>query len=68
MASVTDQTRGAVRDTLCDLEYNRRYYTVLADKYRFRHRIMRFGILASVPIEGAILYPQSTEKMSVATC
>ncbi len=56
MASVTDQTRRAVWETLCDLEYNRRYYTVLADKYRSRHRMMRFGILGSVPIEGAILY------------
>ena len=56
MASVTDQTRRAVWETLCDLEYNRRYYTVLADKYRYRHRMMRFGILGSVPIEGAILY------------
>ena len=56
MTSVTDQTRGAVWITLCDLEYNRRYYTALADHYRSRHRMLRFGILASVPVEGAILY------------
>ena len=56
MASVTDQTRRAVWVTLCDLEYNRRYYTALADHYRSRHRMLRFGILASVPVEGAILY------------
>ena len=56
MASVTDQTRRAVWVTLCDLEYNRRYYTALGDRYRSCHRRLRFGILASVPVEGAILY------------
>ena len=56
MTSVTDQTRRAVWVTLCDLEYNRRYYTALGDRYRSCHRRLRFGILASVPVEGAILY------------
>ena len=56
MATVTDQTRTAVWNNLCDLEWNFRYYTALAEQYRFRNRALRFGILVSVPIEGAILY------------
>ena len=56
MATVTDQTRAAVWRTLCDLEWNCRYYDALADKYRFRYLALRFGILGSVPVEGAILY------------
>lgn len=56
MAAVTDQSRAAVWGTLCDLEWNMRYYTALAEHYRLRHRMLRFAILASVPVEGALLY------------
>ena len=56
MVSVKDQTRGAVWGTLCDLEWNTRYYTAMAELYRRRHRWLRFAILAGVLIEAAILY------------
>lgn len=56
MASVTDQTRGAVWYTLCDLEWNVRYYTAMADLYRRRYLWLRFAILAGVFVEAAILY------------
>ena len=56
MELVTDQTRNAVWVTLCDLEWNTRYYTAMADLYRRRHRWLRFAILAGVLIEAATLY------------
>ena len=56
MASITDRTRNDVWRTLCDLEWNGRYYDALADQYQFRYLALRFGILGSVPVEGAILY------------
>ena len=56
MASVTDQTRGAVWYTLCDLEWNVRYYTAMADLYRRRYLWLRFAILAGVFVAAAIFY------------
>lgn len=56
MEPVTDETRNAVWDTLCDLEWNRRYYSAMADSYRRRQRWLRFTILAGVLIEAAALY------------
>ena len=56
MEPITDQTRGAVWDTLCDLEWNTRYYAAMAELYRRRHRWLRFAILAGVLIEAATLY------------
>ena len=56
MEPVTDQTRSAVWNTLCDLEWNTRYYTAMAELYRRRHRWLRFTILAGVLVEAAILY------------
>ena len=56
MELVTDQTRRAVWAALCDLEWNTRYYTAMAELYRRRHRWLRFTILAGVLVEAAILY------------
>ena len=56
MEPVTDETRNAAWDTLCDLEWNRRYYSAMADSYRRRQRWLRFTILAGVMIEAATLY------------
>ena len=56
MEPVREQTCGAVWDTLCDLGWNTRYYTAMADLYRHRHRWLRFVIFAGVLIEAATLY------------
>lgn len=63
MEPVTDETRKAVWDTLCDLEWNKRYYSAMADSYRRRHRWLRFAILAVVLIEAAILYAVATQEL-----
>ncbi len=56
MATVAEQTRTVIWNNLCDLEFHVRYFTALADRCRFRHRLVRGGILGSVPVEGALLY------------
>ena len=56
MEPVTDQTRTAVWQVLCDLEWNTRYYGALADRYRFRHRALRFVILIGLLGEAATFY------------
>ena len=56
MATITEQTRNAVWGTLCDLEWNRRYYAAMADKYRRNHLAVRFTIVFGLVVEGAILY------------
>ena len=56
MEPVTDQTRNAVWNALCDLEWNWRYYDAMADKYRRRYRALRFTILAGVLVELVVIY------------
>ena len=56
MEPVTDQTRSAAWNTLCDLEWNWRYYDAMADKYRRRYRALRFTILAGVLVELVVIY------------
>ncbi len=56
MATMTTQTRNAVWGTLCDLEWNKRYYAAMADKYKRTHLSVRFAILSGIVAEGFILY------------
>ena len=56
MWNVTDQTRLAVWNTLCDLEWNVRYYTELASGRRRAHWRLRFAILAGVLADGMLFY------------
>ena len=56
MEPVSDQTRGAVWGALYDLERNARYYAAMADRHKFRHRVLRFAILAGALSEAGILY------------
>ena len=56
MAAVSDITRQAVWDTLCDLEWHIRYCSALADRNYLRHRIIRVAILVGVIVEGGLLY------------
>ena len=56
MEPVSDQTRIAVWQALCDLERNVRYYGALADRCRRRHRWLRFAILTSVVMEAGVVY------------
>ena len=56
MVAVTDITRKAVWDTLCDLEWHMRYYGAMADRRHSAHRWMRFALLLGVAAEGGILY------------
>ena len=56
MATMTEQTRTAVWGTLCDLEWNKRYYAAMADKYKRTHLSVRFAILSGIVAEGFILY------------
>ncbi len=53
---MTEQTRTAVWGTLCDLEWNKRYYAAMADKYKRTHLSVRFAILFGIVAEGFILY------------
>ena len=56
MASVSDITRKAVWDTLCDLEWQMRYYRAMADRRQRIHRWVRLALLAGIAVEGGILY------------
>ena len=56
MEPVADQTRNAVWNALCDLEWNWRYYDAMADKYRRRYLALRFTVLAGVLVELVIVY------------
>ena len=56
MATMTEQTRTAVWGTLCDLEWNKRYYAAMTDKYKRIHLSVRFAILSGIVAEGFILY------------
>ena len=56
MASMSEQTRSAVWGALCDLEWNKRYYAAMADKYKRNHLTIRFSILSGIVAEGFILY------------
>ena len=56
MALMTEQTRAAVWYVLCDLEWNKRYYAAMADKYKRNHLTVRFTIVCGLVVEGFILY------------
>ena len=56
MAAVTDITRRAVWDTLCDLEWQMRYYQAMADRRQRIHRWVRLALLVGIAVEGGILY------------
>ena len=56
MAVVSDITRKAVWDTLCDLEWQMRYYRAMADRRQRIHRWVRLALLVSIAIVGGILY------------
>ena len=56
MPAVTDITRKAVWDTMCDLEWYIRYYRAMSDRRRRAHLLLRFALLMGVAIEGGILY------------
>ena len=52
MTFVEDSTRYAVWATLCDLEWNVRYYTVMARRCRRRYFTLRIALLGSIVVEG----------------
>ena len=56
MSAVSDSTRKAVWDTLCDLEWQMRYYRAMADRRQRIHRWVRLALLVGVAVEGGILY------------
>ena len=56
MSAVSDITRKAVWDTLCDLEWQMRYYRAMADRRQRIHRWVRLALLVGVAVEGGILY------------
>ena len=56
MPAVSDITRKAVWDTLCDLEWQMRYYRAMADRRQRIHRWVRLALLVSIAVEGGILY------------
>ena len=60
MEPVSDQTRIAFWDTLCNLERNVRYYGALGDRFRRRHRRLRFAILSGVVVESGVVYFATT--------
>ena len=61
MVLVTDQTRVAVWDTLCDLEWNERYYLEMAKQRQQIHRILRYAIVGGYsPTERCFMPELST--------
>ena len=62
---VSDQTRLAVWNTLCDLEWNVRYYTELAGIHLRRHRWTRFLLLAGVLTDAALFYVGATNTLAL---
>ena len=56
MPAVSDITRKAVWDTLCDLEWHLRYFGTIAVRRRRAHLIVRFALLMGIAVEGGILY------------
>lgn len=56
MQQVTDQTNRAVWNTLCNLEWNVRYYTELAVKRRRYYWRLRYAILIGVLIDAGLFY------------
>ena len=56
MTAVTDQTRVAVWNALCDLEWNARYYLEMSKMWQKRHRLLRYGIVGGVFLDGALFY------------
>ena len=63
MVAVTNQTRNAIWQDLWDAERYVRYYGALADSYRFRHRTMRFALLAALLIEATVFLPKITDPL-----
>ena len=57
MDTVTDVTRNSIWVDFSNSEYYSRYYSKLADKYRKRHIVIRFVILALVLVEALVVIP-----------
>ena len=56
MTAVSDITRKAVWDTLCDLEWQMRYYRAMGDRRQRAHFWLRLALLAGIVVEGGLLY------------
>lgn len=56
MAMVSDVTRRAVWNTLCDLEWYVRYFSSMSERRQKRYRWIRFGLLLGVVAEGTLFY------------
>ena len=56
MATVSEVTRKAVWDTLCDLEWYIRYFSSMSDQRQKRYRCIRFGLVLGVFVDGALFY------------
>ena len=55
-SSVSDGTRKDVWELLVNLERNVRYYGLIGDRHHLNYRLIRFGILAGILMEGLILF------------
>ena len=53
---VSEVTRFAVWDTLCDLEANVRYCVALSDQRQRFHKAVRLGLLVGITLEGGLLF------------
>ena len=62
---VSDQTRLAVWNTLCDLEWNVRYYTELAGIHLRRHRWIRLLLLTGILADAALFYAGATYTLAL---
>ena len=56
MATVSEITRRAVWNTLCDLEWYVRYFSSISERRQKRYRLIRFGLLLGVVAEGTLFY------------
>ena len=54
--AVSDATRKDVWELLVNLERNVRYYGLIGDRHHLNYRLIRFGVLAGILLEGLILF------------
>lgn len=56
LSPVSDGTRKDVWELLVNLERNVRYYGLIGDRHHLNYRLVRFGVLAGILLEGLILF------------
>ena len=56
MAEISDFTKDAVWNTLCDLEWHIRYFSAMHEQKRRRYRFIRLTLLLGVFLDGFLFF------------